>query len=271
MAFISLIEKSLVKPLYNLNKTFIRFRRIQTRRPVAAHSNFNEAAEKIQNEKELKIHQQKDELLKRHKQAKQEQKSKNIDYLKEKIEQYIKYEKSKERNNTSNNPILNAKNLNQNETYQKLQEQANRVYQKHDPYYEEEIVSNEVIDDIVQNVDFMAHTIQQETPNSFISKVVRLADGDHRFGPLVQITKSLKHRYYKKKILLEGKRLINDALESNVRIDSIFVSKNTLLNEFNFDFTKLKYEIKFFEISPKAVNLWSDVETSQGFIGECLY
>lgn len=101
-------------------------------------------------------------------------------------------------------------------------------------------------------------------------KVLSLTDGDERFGPQIQIAKSQRHRYEKKKILLEGKRLIIDALEANVRIESLFLSKTTLINQFNFDFSKLDYNIKLFQVSPKSISLWSDVETSQGFIGMCL-
>jgi hypothetical protein len=44
----------------------------------------------------------------------------------------------------------------QKEIFEKLQVEANRVYNKHDPFMKQEVISEQVVRDIEQNVDYLS-------------------------------------------------------------------------------------------------------------------
>jgi hypothetical protein len=117
-----------VKNLLNL-KTFCRYRRIQSRKPLMAYKDFDEAYDrkvKLREEKEAKRKMPKEVPIK------QGRKIPEVQFqTKEEIER-------------------------QKEIFEKLQVEANRVYNKHDPFMKQEVISEQVVRDIEQNVDYLS-------------------------------------------------------------------------------------------------------------------
>ena len=65
-------------------------------------------------------------------------------------------------------------------------------------------------------------------------------------------------------VLMEGKRLIQDAIKSGFYPKTFAFSRLNLLPEFEFDKSK---ELNMVQIPYRNVQAWSDVSTSPGFIG----
>jgi len=78
--------------------------------------------------------------------------------------------------------------------------------------------------------------------------------------------KSPKARKASNRICLEGERLISDALKAGAKADSIFFSRIELLN--NLPLTRENCSsTKLYQINYNQVQLWSDLTTSPGIIG----
>lgn len=215
-----------------------RFRRIQQRKPLTYYEDFTKASEA--------------ELKKKQTQAKIPTK-------------YF--------NQTAKNEIVRKQNEKTN--LLELQQEAQRVYEQHDPMYQYESPPDEILEEIIDRVDDLA-TKQRRSQEHEIETLV---DGDQRFGPIVQSAKSLRHRYEKNRILLEGKLLIKDAIQSGIKLEYIYLVKNSNLKDYEINLEKLDYEPKIFKVSLKSFQLWSDVDTPQGIMaiaklplkGECKY
>ncbi|NXI41016.1 MRM3 methyltransferase, partial [Galbula dea] len=88
--------------------------------------------------------------------------------------------------------------------------------------------------------------------------------GDRRLGKVVTIAKSKKFRDHHGKVLLEGHRLIKDALEAGAVLQMLFFSTVRHLKELpeaqlkRANLVKVKFE---------DIKTWSDVVTPQGLIG----
>ncbi|XP_023817557.1 rRNA methyltransferase 3, mitochondrial isoform X1 [Oryzias latipes] len=91
----------------------------------------------------------------------------------------------------------------------------------------------------------------------------RASQGDKRLAKLVSVARSRTFREHQGKILLEGRRLICDALHAGAMPQTVFFSTVDRLRELPLD--KLKraalVKVKFEEIK-----LWSDVVAPQGVI-----
>ncbi|XP_014664011.1 PREDICTED: rRNA methyltransferase 3A, mitochondrial-like [Priapulus caudatus] len=92
----------------------------------------------------------------------------------------------------------------------------------------------------------------------------RLQDSDKRFSNAMMDVKSRKKRESMGKILLEGKRLIRDAILAGAQADSLFFTKRDLLSDIPLDMVGA---CKLYKISYKQMCLWSDVETPSGIVG----
>ncbi|KAM6242166.1 rRNA methyltransferase 3, mitochondrial [Porphyrio hochstetteri] len=92
----------------------------------------------------------------------------------------------------------------------------------------------------------------------------KAAPGDRRLGKVVTIAKSKKFRDNHGKVLLEGHRLIGDALEAGAVLQTLFFSTVGHLKE--LPEAKLKgaslVKVKF-----EDIKIWSDLITPQGLIG----
>ncbi|NXP07080.1 MRM3 methyltransferase, partial [Thinocorus orbignyianus] len=92
----------------------------------------------------------------------------------------------------------------------------------------------------------------------------KAAAGDRRLGKVVTIAKSKKFRDNHGKILLEGHRLIKDALEAGAVLQTLFFSMVGHLKELpeaelkRANLVKVKFE---------DIKIWSDLVTPQGLIG----
>ncbi|KAM6110865.1 rRNA methyltransferase 3, mitochondrial [Pterocles gutturalis] len=92
----------------------------------------------------------------------------------------------------------------------------------------------------------------------------KAAPGDRRLGKVVTIAKSKKFRDNHGKVLLEGHRLIKDALEAGAVLQTLFFSTVGHLKELpeaelkRANLVKVKFE---------DIKSWSDLITPQGLIG----
>ncbi|XP_074969535.1 rRNA methyltransferase 3, mitochondrial [Phalacrocorax aristotelis] len=92
----------------------------------------------------------------------------------------------------------------------------------------------------------------------------KAAPGDRRLGKVVTIAKSKKFRDHHGKVLLEGRRLIKDALEAGAVPQTLFFSTVGHLKELpeaelkRANLVKVKFE---------DIKTWSDLVTPQGVIG----
>ncbi|GAB1600696.1 rRNA methyltransferase 3A, mitochondrial-like isoform X1 [Argonauta hians] len=89
----------------------------------------------------------------------------------------------------------------------------------------------------------------------------KLSDSDPRFGPEINIAKSRKTRYKKKKIFLEGKRLIIDALESGAKCLALYITSG--VEPFQLP-PQHADKFPIYKVQYKSLKLWSDVVTPAG-------
>ncbi|KAM4648597.1 rRNA methyltransferase 3, mitochondrial [Amazona ochrocephala] len=92
----------------------------------------------------------------------------------------------------------------------------------------------------------------------------KAAPGDRRLGKVVTITKSKKFRDHHGKVLLEGPRLIKDALEAGAVPHTLFFSTMGHLKE--LPEAKLK-QASLVKVKFEDIKSWSDLVTPQGLIG----
>ncbi|XP_076345503.1 rRNA methyltransferase 3, mitochondrial-like isoform X3 [Tachypleus tridentatus] len=74
----------------------------------------------------------------------------------------------------------------------------------------------------------------------------------------------LKSRKKREKILLEGRRLISDAISAGIHPESIFFSQEQNLCEIPLEEA---VNVQLFKVFYKQLNLWSDLTTSPGVMG----
>lgn len=80
----------------------------------------------------------------------------------------------------------------------------------------------------------------------------------------MQLVKSSKARKINGKIFLEGERLIADAISAGASAEMLFFSRTELLN--SLPLRKCK-QTKLFQVDYNKIQLWSDLTTSPGIIG----
>ena len=78
--------------------------------------------------------------------------------------------------------------------------------------------------------------------------------------------KNKKNREKHKKIFIEGKRLIQDALSIDLQPKIIFYSRLS-----DVENLKLSENVRKCQVDYKQLRIWSDVATSQGVIGKYMY
>lgn len=79
------------------------------------------------------------------------------------------------------------------------------------------------------------------------------------------MVKSRKIRYKKEYILLEGKRLLRDALESGVKLKHLMFSRKSDL-EYIRDLLP-KNDVKLYKMAYHDMQMWSDLTTCPGIMG----
>ncbi|XP_029467953.1 rRNA methyltransferase 3, mitochondrial [Rhinatrema bivittatum] len=88
--------------------------------------------------------------------------------------------------------------------------------------------------------------------------------GDRRLAKVVTIAKSRKFREQHGKVLLEGRRLICDALEAGAVLQTLFFNTVERLNE--LPAAKLK-GVNLVKVKFEDIRMWTDLVTPQGVIG----
>ncbi|MFT7818355.1 rRNA methyltransferase 3, mitochondrial [Arapaima gigas] len=91
----------------------------------------------------------------------------------------------------------------------------------------------------------------------------RALAGDRRLGRAVSAARSRKYREQQGKVLLEGRRLICDALLAGAVPHTLFFSSVDQLRELPLD--KLR-RTSLVKVKPEDIQLWSDLVTPQGVI-----
>lgn len=103
---------------------------------------------------------------------------------------------------------------------------------------------------------------KEKTPN--LLRYEKLEEGDKRFGVLVTNAKSKKLRQKTQQILLEGQRLISDALLAGAKCCSIYFTSEVDPNKLPLDPSS---QIPIYKVKYKHLKLWSDVVTPSGIMG----
>lgn len=156
--------------------------------------------------------------------------------------------KTKQRKNTVN-PVAQIKKLGPKAANILSNENMEAIYNRFDPLREE----------ISRDPAFLDELATVKNP---LQNVVHLKDNDLRFSNRVMKAKSRQERYKKGFILLEGKRLIADAIQAGADLLTIFVTDRQLLDSIDFSPTDLNFDA--FQVTPSAFRTWSDVQTNQG-------
>ena len=81
----------------------------------------------------------------------------------------------------------------------------------------------------------------------------------------MSIAKSRKLREKSGTIILEGRRLIQDALEAGVKLESLFFSRSESLDGLSLDPGQ---NFHLYKVLYSHMSLWSDLTTSPGIIGK---
>ncbi|XP_030078151.1 rRNA methyltransferase 3, mitochondrial isoform X2 [Microcaecilia unicolor] len=105
---------------------------------------------------------------------------------------------------------------------------------------------------------------EQASARSQSLRYDKAVPGDRRLAKVVTIAKSRKFREQHGKVLLEGRRLICDALEAGAMLQTLFFSTVDRLNELPNE--KLK-GVNLIKVKFEDIQLWSDLVTAQGIIG----
>lgn len=83
----------------------------------------------------------------------------------------------------------------------------------------------------------------------------------------MQIVKTAKARKANGKILLEGERLMADAMKAGLHTDAIFFSSPELLGRLPLG---MHAEAQLYQVHQSAIQLWSELTTSPGIAGMTL-
>jgi len=85
-------------------------------------------------------------------------------------------------------------------------------------------------------------------------------------SPVITNAKSYIGREKKKIILLEGRRLVTEAVQTSQRIQSIFFTHEEVLEGLPVQ-SLSESGVKFFKVKKDHMNLWSDTIAPQGIMG----
>ncbi|KAM4048299.1 rRNA methyltransferase 3, mitochondrial [Anomaloglossus baeobatrachus] len=103
-----------------------------------------------------------------------------------------------------------------------------------------------------------------EEPHTYELKYDRAAAGDKRLSKVVTIVKSRHFRERHGQVLLEGQRLLVDALDAGAVLQTLFFSRVDQLKTLPAE--KLK-KANLIKVKFEDIKIWSDVVKSQGLMG----
>lgn len=128
-----------------------------------------------------------------------------------------------------------------------------------------QIFKRDIMESLKQEQEIKLKTktiIESNKPN--VPPYVRLGENSNPFIQAMTLLKSRKKREKSNKILLEGKRLINDAITAGAELETIFFSREEDLQEILF---KKVPNAKIMKVIYKQLSLWSDLTTCPGLMG----
>lgn len=113
----------------------------------------------------------------------------------------------------------------------------------------------------------MLETVLDEDGNFIYTK---MDDNDLRISNIMVEVKSKKEKTKKDLILLEGKRLIKEALDAKCKLEYILFSR---LKDLEYVRTSLpKLGAKLYKMPYRDMQMWSDLTTNPGIMGKsCLF
>lgn len=90
-------------------------------------------------------------------------------------------------------------------------------------------------------------------------------------SPVVTDAKSMAGRHSKRIILLEGKRLVNEAIQTQQDLKSVFFTHTDVLQGLPVDLLAAQ-GVELYRVNPNHMKVWSDTVTPQGIMGkfDCL-
>ncbi|UJR27104.1 hypothetical protein I4U23_008404 [Adineta vaga] len=157
---------------------------------------------------------------------------------------------TKQRKNTVN-PIAQIKNLGDKAARILSNENLEAIYNRFDPLRE----------DISKDPAFLDEIATIKNP---LQHIIQLKDNDIRFSNRIIKAKNRQERYKKGYVLLEGKRLVADAIQAGADLLTIFTTDRQILDTIDFSTTDLNFTV--YQVSSSAFRTWSDVQTSQGIM-----
>lgn len=109
-----------------------------------------------------------------------------------------------------------------------------------------------------------ASSAQRQTSSEDGSAYIKLGENDNEFTLAMTELKSKKKRSSSDKILLEGRRLINDALASGLQVENIYFTQEENIQGLPLDNLQCGKPKKVFY---KKMKIWSDLTTCPGVMG----
>lgn len=92
----------------------------------------------------------------------------------------------------------------------------------------------------------------------------KLQKNDARFTKTLTSLKNRKLREQNGKMLLEGKRLINDAIDAGIELETIYFSREKELADIKFKFQE---NVEILKVFYKTLQQWSNLTTCPGIMG----
>lgn len=115
-----------------------------------------------------------------------------------------------------------------------------------------------------ETVDMLETTIDND--GNFI--YTKMKNNDSRISSILVQVKSKKEKDKKDLILLEGKRLIKDALDAGCKLEYILFSRMDEVEYLKSSLPKLA--VKLYKMPYREMQLWSDLTTSPGIMGNII-
>ncbi|KAK6638022.1 hypothetical protein RUM44_008446 [Polyplax serrata] len=123
----------------------------------------------------------------------------------------------------------------------------------------ENLMNNEIVENESEHLDRDEKNSAQNNGNLAIQ---RLEKNSAVLAKALGKLKSIKERHKCGQIILEGKRLINDAISAGHQPMMLFFSRISDLQNLN-----LSKDVRLYRTTYKSLKIWSDVCTTQGVIG----
>nr|CAD7418472.1 unnamed protein product [Timema cristinae]CAD7435927.1 unnamed protein product [Timema monikensis] len=114
-----------------------------------------------------------------------------------------------------------------------------------------------------QKASFNAIKMKASAEKHCVPLFSKLNDSDPKFSNIMTLVKSKNKREKGKLILLEGKRLIAEAILSGFPLQTVFFSRLSDLKNLNLP----SFGVQVYKLPYKTLSLWSDVSTSPGIVG----